>query len=599
MERVNQANKLVISDPSGSISTATEALSLAIANGDKTAEYQSYNTLGTLMFNNGDYVRAADYFSKATAGFESIGDQKSLAYSRKYLSLSLEKQKKYDKAVNVEAQQIKANASYKNAEYYTAAKRSATLKGKAGKKREAIQELEALKEDANISPAEKLDIYAELGDLYLEMKDTVTAIRLLNSATAAGLTYASPQADVYFKSINEKNLSKGLYDANLQSQTQLYRTAVLRNDPRLLQTANFNLGSTYMAKGEYQTAVSYLDQSLKLSKTTGQIQEQEKSIRELSKAYEKMGQYDKALATYKMYVTLVDSFRKLQLNDEIERQVLNKKYSIQADRIKLLEEQQKDRENRLSRQRRTIWWLGAGLLILASLIYGLWWNIRQKQKANLLIRLQGLRTQMNPHFIFNSLNSVNNFIARNDEKSANKYLSEFSKLMRAVLKNSDMNFISLTTELQTLELYLSLEHFRFGDKFDFTLHVDDDLDTEKVMVPPMLVQPYIENAIWHGLRYKEEKGMLNVRFFKENGQLICTVHDNGIGRKKSAALKTEHQKGYQSTGIKNTRERIEILNRLHKTALDIRITDLELNGEAAGTLVRISLPFVHHTENAA
>jgi LytS/YehU family sensor histidine kinase len=206
---------------------------------------------------------------------------------------------------------------------------------------------------------------------------------------------------------------------------------------------------------------------------------------------------------------------------------------------------------------------------------------------------------MNPHFIFNSLNSVNNFIAKNDERSANKYLSDFSKLMRAVLKNSDMNFIPLETEISTLELYLGLEHFRFNDKFDFRLEVSDDIDKNRLMVPPMLVQPYIENAIWHGLRYKEDKGLLNVRFFLEKGQLVCTVHDNGIGRKKSAELKTEHQKGYQSTGIRNTKERIEILNRLHKTALDIKISDLEMNGEPTGTLVRITLPYVLTNENAA
>jgi sensor histidine kinase YesM len=223
-------------------------------------------------------------------------------------------------------------------------------------------------------------------------------------------------------------------------------------------------------------------------------------------------------------------------------------------------------------------------------------NIRQKQRANMQIKLQSLRAQMNPHFIFNSLNSVNNFISKNDERSANKYLSDFSRLMRTVLSNSDQDFVSLETEVDTMKIYLELEHFRFGEKFDYQLEIADDIDPEIIRVPPMLIQPYIENAIWHGLRYKEEKGILNVRIFTENDLLYCTVKDNGIGRKKSAALKTDHQKTYQSTGIKNTKERIELLNKMHGTRLNVSILDLEENGNAAGTLVRISVPYIMQQE---
>jgi LytS/YehU family sensor histidine kinase len=183
-------------------------------------------------------------------------------------------------------------------------------------------------------------------------------------------------------------------------------------------------------------------------------------------------------------------------------------------------------------------------------------------------------------------------LQKNDELSANKYLSDFSKLMRSVLKNSDQDFVGLATEIETLKIYLELEHFRFGDKFEFSLTVANDIEPESVQVPPMLIQPYIENAIWHGLRYKEDKGILEVKFFIENTKLYCTIYDNGIGRKRSSELKTDHQKSYQSTGIKNTKERIEILNKLHKTSLGINITDLEQAGVSQGTLVKISIPFI-------
>jgi len=121
-----------------------------------------------------------------------------------------------------------------------------------------------------------------------------------------------------------------------------------------------------------------------------------------------------------------------------------------------------------------------------------------------------LRSQMNPHFIFNALNSVNSFISKNDERSANKYLSDFSKLMRMVMENSQQDFVSLNAEINILELYLGLEHFRFSEKFDFTFDVDSEIDKDAFEIPPMLIQPYIENAVWHGLRYKEQKGKLSI-----------------------------------------------------------------------------------------
>jgi LytS/YehU family sensor histidine kinase len=168
--------------------------------------------------------------------------------------------------------------------------------------------------------------------------------------------------------------------------------------------------------------------------------------------------------------------------------------------------------------------------------------------------------------------------------------------MRTVLKNSDQDFVSLSSEIETLGIYLDLEHFRFGDKFDYNLDVAPDVEPEMVQIPPMLIQPYIENAIWHGLRYKEEKGLLEVKFFNEDKKLYCTIYDNGIGRKKSSQLKTDHQKTYQSTGIRNTKERIEILNKLHSTSLGISIKDIE-NGDETGTLVKISLPHKMYEES--
>ncbi|MGK0426852.1 MAG: LytS/YehU family sensor histidine kinase [Ulvibacter sp.] len=195
---------------------------------------------------------------------------------------------------------------------------------------------------------------------------------------------------------------------------------------------------------------------------------------------------------------------------------------------------------------------------------------------------------MNPHFIFNALNSVNSFISSNDERAANKYLNEFSQLMRAVLENSEEDFISLEKEIKLLELYIKLEHFRFKDKFDYTLNVSEDIRLSKFVIPPMLLQPYIENAVWHGLRYKEDKGWLEINFEQLDSETIkISIIDNGIGRKKSIEFKTENQKKQNSKGMGNIQKRILILNEMYKDKIDVTIENVFENGE--GTMVTMVL----------
>jgi LytS/YehU family sensor histidine kinase len=226
-------------------------------------------------------------------------------------------------------------------------------------------------------------------------------------------------------------------------------------------------------------------------------------------------------------------------------------------------------------------------LIVSSLL--ILRSSRQKRIANQMLALKSLRSQMNPHFIFNALNSVNSFISTSNERAANKYLSEFSRLMRSVLDNSEHNFIPLSSEINMLKLYLNLEHLRFKEKFDYNFEVSEQLDIDQFEIPPMLVQPYIENAIWHGLRYKKEKGFLKVEMIEENGAVKISIEDDGIGRKASQEIKTSNQKAKTSTGIKNISTRLEVLNKTYHTNIQAKITDIEV-GNRTGTLVEIMLP---------
>jgi len=216
---------------------------------------------------------------------------------------------------------------------------------------------------------------------------------------------------------------------------------------------------------------------------------------------------------------------------------------------------------------------------------------KQRRIANQKLALRSLRSQMNPHFIFNALNSVNSFISNNDERSANKFLTDFSNLMRTVMENSEQEFIALDKELEILNIYTKLEQFRFKDKFNYCISIPDSLDSSDIQIPPMLIQPFVENAIWHGLRYKESEGLLNISFDLINENLKVEIVDNGIGRTKSRALKTKNQKSHKSSALKNIESRILLFNEIYKVQIQSLIRDKEPDG--TGTVVTLIVPQKH------
>jgi len=214
---------------------------------------------------------------------------------------------------------------------------------------------------------------------------------------------------------------------------------------------------------------------------------------------------------------------------------------------------------------------------------------RERQKRDTL-RHQALRGQMNPHFIFNSLNSINYFISKNDTLAANRYIADFSKLIRTVLNNMNEEFVRLTVELGSLEDYLKIEHLRFGNKFDYSLEVDDQVVPESIMVSPGIVQPFVENAIWHGVMgLDNRKGVIRVSLKMNGDRLVCIVEDDGVGRTRSEAMK-DRSLPKKSKGIYLAMERLRIINNLQGTNYRIVISDLHPDLTETGTKVEIDMP---------
>ncbi|NOS94158.1 MAG: histidine kinase [Cyclobacteriaceae bacterium] len=210
-----------------------------------------------------------------------------------------------------------------------------------------------------------------------------------------------------------------------------------------------------------------------------------------------------------------------------------------------------------------------------------------KQLAD--VEMKALKAQMNPHFIFNSLNSINWYIIKAESEKASLYLTKFSKLIRLILDNSNYKIISLDQEMSALRLYLDLEVLRFNEKFTYNISIQPSLNPLAIGVPPMIIQPFVENAIWHGLLHKESVGKLEIQIDSMPGGIQCIITDNGIGRKKAAELKSKAADKEKSYGMNITRDRLDMLNR-ESTVASIEIIDLEdENGQPVGTKVIVKI----------
>ncbi|MGZ8552255.1 MAG: sensor histidine kinase, partial [Chitinophagaceae bacterium] len=208
--------------------------------------------------------------------------------------------------------------------------------------------------------------------------------------------------------------------------------------------------------------------------------------------------------------------------------------------------------------------------------------------------------QMNPHFIFNCLSSINRYILINKTEEASDYLTKFSRLIRMALHNSEKTYITLENELEALRLYLDLERLRFKNAFNYSITFINTIDTNAVYIPPMLIQPFAENAIWHGLMHKKGTGCLEIRLCAEDKTLTCVIMDNGIGRSMAASLNSRSAEKNKSMGVEITAGRLALLNKSKNEAAVFNIEDLtDDDGNGCGTKVILTMPYSDLTEVVA
>lgn len=438
---------------------------------------------------------------------------------------------------------------------------------------------------------QKAKIFARMNDLEKTKDLYQSSVNTLRSAKTV-----SPEEKLSMENTKEEisDVLRGQnrYDEEIDIRNQSIQFNLENNNLTQVSKDKIELSKTFTAKGENSEALKQLEEAAVISDSSNNPKQQAHAYLALAVMYEFNQKQNQALSAYKKYSRAV--IRSEALNETVltEKSNLIKKQKDIEELTKDVSIGQREEtiaRGTLMRQQLIIYGLLAIILIIAITSYFIYKNARKSKIANQLLALKSLRSQMNPHFIFNALNSVNHFVSQQDERTANKFLSEFSQLMRLVLENSQEDFIPLQKEHEILSLYLKLEHYRFRDRFDYEIVIDEELNAETVQIPPMLIQPYIENAVWHGIRYKESKGKLTLNFIRQANELVVEIKDDGIGRKKSEALKTPNQKKHNSTGLRNIQERLTIINKVYKTNYRVFIEDLP---DETGTYVKIYLPFL-------
>lgn len=475
----------------------------------------------------------------------------------------------------------------------------------------------------------------ENGDFYSATKSLLTLgnahrtsgneSKAIGSYNEAGEMAAKYQFSDLVVEINNASATLYKIQGNLNQEVQ-YRNKnadfnQTNNNMDAWSNDNLQIGNAYLNAQETDKAQTYLQKSLEIFDQSSEQQNKQTSIpplqyrsaqlqtgadalRSLAHLSVEKKDYSQALKYYQRYEKLQDSIediRKQELNDAIslsntigknEQRIslLEMERNLADKSIEILQQDQKLKDEQLFTRNLIIGIMAAFLLALIVTGILMVRNTREKNRADKLLALQSMTGQMNPHFIFNALNSVNEYITLNNEREANRYLSSFSKLMRQVMDDSRHTFIPLNEELEMLKLYLQLEHGRFKDRFDYELIIDHEVLIGDYVVPPMIIQPFIENAIWHGLRYRSSPGHLNIKFELKENELCVQILDDGIGIEASKKIKTNNQKKQNSLGMKNTETRIKLINDVFGMAIRLHINENNSKSENPGVRVLLIIP---------
>jgi tetratricopeptide (TPR) repeat protein len=561
--------------------------------------------LARYNFNTGDLRSSFDEASIALKQSTSAGETDILARTNLFLGdyyrrtgLYKESLECYGNAVSISKKEglkgIRSLSYYLQAVVYN---RIGDMKGERHSFQQMIDAAYDENDSANISFG-----YERLG--YSFLGDTTTSERrnfmMADSIVRRSLAVSTKTKDSASIATSLTHLGWNFYLENMyDSSVYYYEKSLKYSLPGNLHTTSANslgnLGTIYSDLRKPEKAISYYKKGIEQAIIDNDIYELWWIYRDMSNMYLQLKDTSAAYRNYVLFKKYSDVYIKKGSTQGLADARIRYEADTQNKEVQLLSLRLKN--NRLLN------YGFAGLIILTLAIGLLLYRgskLKDKRRISEMNRKisemtqANLRQQMNPHFIFNTLNSIQYYMYQHDKLATNNYLTKFSSLMRKVLDNSQHTSVPLTDELSALNLYLELESLRFKDKFEYKIDVDEEIDPLMHKIPTMLIQPYVENSICHGLIPMEGKGYVNIDLKLKDDFILCTIEDNGIGRE---AAKERNQKregnSHNSLGTRITASRLDLVNELYGTTLHTIYTDLKNErGEPSGTRVEIHIPII-------
>jgi tetratricopeptide (TPR) repeat protein len=448
---------------------------------------------------------------------------------------------------------------------------------------------------------------SRMGDLYTELKQFDSAYFYIQQSFTG-----NPDSKTSKLKMGQYFLAIKNYDSALFYFSDLYHNTNMRGEGNITASAAVGMANVYFQQKKYKQANKFGQEALKQGWNKGTKQVVHDACHLLYKLHQELRQPGHAFYYYTQYVQMKDSI----ITDQFKGKLYEFRRKADDERklaqIELLQKEKLISEQALRETQILRNILMGGILLLCVLGGIIFWTVSLKRKNEKLendriqhelqrraadLEMQALRAQMNPHFIFNCLSSINRFILKNESDKASDYLTRFSRLMRMVLNYSQKPLIVLEDEVEMLRLYIEMEQLRFKHNFDYSVTYTNDIEPANILIPPLLLQPFCENAIWHGLMHKEGHGLLAIEFSMHKTVLHCTISDNGIGRAKAGELQDKGTEKLKSFGLKLTAERLALFNEDRSVQTSYKIDDIvDEAGNIAGTVVTLEIRFKEFSE---
>lgn len=572
---------------------------------DKTGIAKSLHDLALIYETQYDYTKALEYYGRALILYDEMGNKFAKLGCLANIANVYEVQHNYIQALDYFIRSLKLCEEYGNQRHigYMSGRIGTiySLQGDCAKALEyemkSLETLEKFPDKSDIANA-----FGNIGDIYQKQHNYVKALKYFEKA----LTIS--------QSVNS-NWARGYVGKYLSYIGNLYFS--MATDKKSLSYNNH-----FNNKELIQKSVTNLRKAIVMSRSVGDKETLRDCYKALSEVQSLKNNFSAAFESFKQFTLYKDSLSNVEKDKEMNRHELEYVYDKQKDSLNYLNKLQQvklqtlGQEKNLAKLTLKQQWLYSIIAIIILCLIGSFFFFRERilqlrlkneltkgkvekqlkegeyQRQVNDITFSALRSQMNPHFIFNALNTIQSYVYSNDKRSASNYLGKFSELIRKILDNSNKQKITLGEEIHVLQLYIDIEKARFGDTFHAVIETDPNLDTEDVFVPPMLIQPYAENAIKHGLLHHAGEKKLLIRMGKSTDEkyIDIIIDDNGIGREKSIEI-NKKRTGHHSFANAANEKRIDLINQLHdkKTRLEI-IDKKNTDGTAAGTTVIISIP---------